>query len=324
MDFEPQHPLAPSQSVSRYVADGYSAYFPELSSGFSAAELLSVILAPRAAPAPVAHETLQQRLARETQRLRADLEASLPILAPPITEQRYLRYCGALWGFYAPLESKLRAVPGLEWLLVDLDRRWKAELLERDLTELGTVVPELALPVCKKLPCVTDLAQAFGAFYALELYTLGHRHIQRYLSHMLPSMTARASHYLSSYGADSEARWAALGQQIEAAVAADPAALDADVVVKAALDTLRAAGSWFRSSFAAEQHGSGARRVARASGTSGAPARASWSTELERALLRTWPQLGLSLPSWSELERTLLLLVPWSRLQTRSNPIRPE
>ena len=321
MDLEPQHPLAPSQSVSRYVADGYSAYFPDLISGFSAAELLSVILAPRVPRCPVGNESLRQRLARETQALQAELEASLPILAPPITEQRYLRYCGALWGFYAPLERKLRAVPGLEWVLVDLDRRWKAELLEKDLAELGMVVPELALPVCKKLPCVGDLAQAFGACYALELYTLGHRHIQRYLSHMLPSMTARASHYLGSYGADGEARWAALGEQIEAAVAADPVALDPDVVVKAALDTLRAARSWFRSSFSAEQHGPGKLRAASASS---APGRASWGAELERVLLRAWPQLGLSLPPWSELERTLLLLMPWTRLESRSHPVRPE
>jgi len=323
MELEPQRPLASSHSVSRYVVDGYSAYFPHLISGFAAAELLSALLAPRAAQSPSGKEPLRQRLARETQALQAELEASLPILEAP-TEQRYQRYCGVLWGFYAPLERKLRAVPGLEWLLVDLDRRWKAELLESDLAQLGTAVPELALPVCKKLPGVADLAQAFGVCYALELYTLGHRHIRRYLSHVLPSMTARASHYLSHYGADTEALWAALGEQIEAAVSADTAALDPDVVVKAALDTLRAARSWFRSSFAAEPPGLGRRRAARASGAPRTTARVAWGAELERVLRRGWPQRGSSLARWSELERTLLLFVPWTRSATRAQPVRPE
>jgi heme oxygenase len=304
MDLEPQHPLAPSQPVSRYVADAHSAYFPELLAGFSAAELLSVILAPRAEAEPGTRESLRQRLSRQTQALQAELELSLPILAPPITEQRYRRYCSALWGFYAPLERKLRAVPGLEWVLFDLDRRWKSELLERDLAQLGVALPELSLPVCKRLPATGDLAQAFGACYALELYTLEHRHIQRYLSHMLPSMTARASHYLGSYGADAVALWSALGEQIEAAVAADPSSLDPEVVVKAAQDTLRAARTWFRSAFAADDRPLRSRRTAAT--LVAPPARVSFAAGLERALLRTWPQLGLSLPPWSQLQRSLL------------------
>jgi heme oxygenase len=255
---------------------------------------------------------LLQRLTRETALPKAQLDASAAILAQPLTERRYQRYCAALWGFYAPLERKLRATPGLERALADLGRRWKAELLELDLAELGVSVPELALPTCKNLPQVSELARALGACYALELCTLEHRHIQRYLSHVMPSTTTRASRYLSSYGSQAAVLWATLGEQICAEFGCAPRAVQ-DAVVSGAVETLLAARAWFQHSFVAGDDALGA---GWAEATRPA-ARASWGAELERALLRTWPQLGLSLPPWSELERTLLLWAPWSRTGLR-------
>jgi len=70
-----------------------------------------------------------------------------------------------------------------------------------------------------------SLARALGACYALELCTLGHRHILRYLNHVMPSMTTRASRYLSSYGSETEALWASLGEQISAEFGSAPGVL---------------------------------------------------------------------------------------------------
>jgi len=287
-------------------------------SGLHTADLVAALLDPAGPPhlgTVSVPEPLLQRLARETERPRAQLEASLPILAPPITERRYLRYCAALWGFYAPLERKLRAVPGLERALADLGRRYKTELLELDLAELGVSIPELALPTCRKLPNVSELARALGACYALELCTLGHHHVQRYLSHVMPSMTSRASRYLSSYGSETDALWAALGEQLNAALGTAPAAVQ-DAALSGALETLFAARAWFQRSFPAREE----LLAVGAAGSARAAIRASWGAELERALLRTWPQLGLSLPPWSELERTLLLWVPWARSGWKQGP----
>jgi heme oxygenase (biliverdin-IX-beta and delta-forming) len=309
MDLGPVHSLARSPLRSS----------PLLSS-LHTADLVAALLdpdgprvVPRAAPAP-APEALLQRLTRETARAKAQLDQSSAIPAPAISERRYLRYCAAWWGFYAPLERQLRGVSGLDRALADLGRRWKTELLELDLAELGVGVPELALPTCKKLPNVSELPRALGACYALELCTLGHRHIQRYLSHVMPSMTSRASHYLSSYDSETEALWATLGEQMRAALGNASGAVQ-DAVVEGAVETLLLARAWFERSFAVADDLCGDRLAARAGAR--AAARASWGAELERALLRTWPQLGLSLPPWTELERTLLLWVPWGRAGLR-------
>jgi heme oxygenase len=278
-------------------------------SSFSAADLAFLKL-PGADGDRARGEALLQRLREETSASREELAACLPILSPPITERSYRSYCSALWGFYQPLERRLRATPGLERALADLSRRWKTELLELDLAELGVPIPELALAVCKEPAgnrrAGLDLSHALGALYALELYTLSFRHTQRYLSHVLPSMTERASHFLGCYGGETERLWDALCEQICAALR-EPS-VEPDAVVEGAVRTLRAAQVWFRQTFADDQLAAGD-RLGLSAPRKRVLSSARWAAELERALLRTWPQLGLTLPPWSELERNLPLWV---------------
>jgi heme oxygenase len=274
-------------------------------SSFSAADLAFLNL-PGADGDSARGEALLQRLREETSAPREELAACLPILSPPITERSYRSYCSALWGFYQPLERRLRATPGLERALSDVSRRWKTELLELDLAELGVPIPELALAVCKE-PAGNkrgslDLAHALGALYALELCTFSFRHTQRYLSHVLPSMTERASHFLGCYGGETERLWEALCAQICAALQAR--SVEPEAVVESAVGTLRAAQRWFRQTFA-DDHLAAGDRLGLSPSRKRAPSSARWAAELERALLRTWPQLGLTLPPWSELERNL-------------------
>ena len=285
-------------------------------SSFSAADLAFLNL-PGADGDVARGEALLQRLKEETRAPKEELEACLPILSPPITEHSYRSYCSALWGFYQPLERRLRTTPGLERAIEDLSRRWKTELLELDLAELGVPIPELALAVCKDSTGNRrgrfDLSHALGALYALELCTLSFRHTQRYLSHVLPSMTARASNFLGCYGGETESLWAALCAQICAALR--ELSVEADALVQGAVETLRAARAWFRQTFADPQLAAGD-RLGLSAPRKRAPSSARWAAELERAVLRTWPQLGLSLPPWSELERTLPLWVRRSRSDT--------
>jgi heme oxygenase len=304
MNFEPGVPHRARLSAALSSASNRAF------SSFSAADLAFLNL-PGACGERALGEALLQRLREETSALRQEVDASLPILSPPISELSYRSYCSALWGFYQPLERRLRATPGLERAIADVARRWKTELLELDLAELGVPIPELAVAVCKE-PAGNqrgslDLAHALGALYALELCTLSFRHTQRYLSHVLPSMTERASHFLGCYGAETECLWEALCAQICGAL--DARSVEPDAVVEGAVQTLRAAQAWFRQTFANHQLAAGDRLGLSAARKRG-PSSSRWAAELERALLRTWPQLGLTLPAWSELERNLPL---WGR-----------
>jgi heme oxygenase len=261
------------------------------------------------------NEALSQRVLRETSLLQSEVDGLLLLLARPATDQRYRAFCGALWGFHAPLEQRLRSVSALGQTLVELEQRSKTELLERDLAEMGTSVPELELPICKKLPALPDEAHALGACHVLEVCTLGYRHLQRYLSHMLPSLSARASHFLNCYGEHTEARWAAFAEQLRVAATRESRAVEPEAVVEGAVETLLAARHWFQSALAAQPLVAGEPRSV-SSVESKRASRLGWS-EIERAVLRAWPQLGLS--PWSQPERRGPPDAPWGIIERRNH-----
>jgi len=208
------------------------------------------------------------------------------MLSAPITEQRYQQYCRALWGFHAPLEQRVRELADSCCLLPDLERRFKLDLLTRDLAELGVAAPEVELPVCERLPAIDSPERALGALYVLERWTLGNRHMHRYLSHVLPSMTARASRFLTGYGADTQRMWAAFGEQLLA-----KEALDRDAVVDAAVEIFGVATAWFGHAFAqdgARQDGAGQQPRPRGGARRAALALPWWL--LEEALGRWAPR----------------------------------
>ena len=195
--------------------------------------------------APVSSESLLVHLKHETSASRRALEARATMLCAPITEQRYQQYCQALWGFHAPLEQSVRQLAGSCSLLPDLELRFKLGLLTRDLAELGIATPEVELPVCQKLPAIDSPERAFGALYVLERWTLGNRHMHRYLSHVLPSLMGRASRFLTGYGADTQRMWTSFGEHLLA-----KKALDRDAVVEAAVEIFGAGSVWFGHAFA--------------------------------------------------------------------------
>lgn len=257
------------------------------------------------------NELLSQRLLRETSQLQSELDSLLLLLARPATEQRYRAFCGALWGFHAPLEQRLRSVSGLGQALEDLEQRCKTELLELDLAEMGVSVPELELRSCKKLPALPDEAHALGACQVLEVCTLGYRHLRRYVSHMLPSLSARASHFLSCYDGQTEERWASFAEQLRLAASREERPIDPEAVLEGALETLLAARQWFQA--ALDEQPAASTPMLRTVEGKRTP-RLGWS-EIERALLRAWPQLGLS--PWSQPELSACPGAPWGRIERR-------
>jgi heme oxygenase len=235
------------------------------------------------------------------------------LLARPATEQRYRAFCGALWGFHAPVEQRLRRVGGLGQTLLELDQHSRTELLEQDLAQMGVTVPELELLPCKHLPALPDEAHALGACHVLEACTLGYRHLQRYLSHMLPSLSERASHFLNRHAERTEERCASFAQQLNAAAEREERPVDAEAVVEGAVQMLLAARQWFQQALGAQVAVAGEpRRLVLAE--SKRASRLAWS-EIERALLRAWPQLGLS--PWSQPELNATPDAPWGRIELR-------
>jgi heme oxygenase len=111
-----------------------------------------------------------------------------------------------LYGFYGPLEKKLRAVPGWEELGFHWAEREKTALLRDDLLALGASPAKIAeadgLP---DLPQFTTLAEACGGAYALEDATLDSA---QFLMAMKRSpIPAGARKFVTSYGNDLGNKW---------------------------------------------------------------------------------------------------------------------
>jgi len=153
----------------------------------------------RAATWP-AHQRLERRI---------DFRSRLASVAS------YRTHLESMWGFYAELEPRLRAVIYPKHL-ADYEQRLKLPLLERDLRSLGLADAALGqLPRCTLALQCADPAAAFGSAYVLEGATLGGRSL-------MPSVEARlgfsASHgaaFLASYGAAVGEMWRSFAGALE-------------------------------------------------------------------------------------------------------------
>lgn len=150
-----------------------------------------------------------------------------------------------LYGFHAPLESALRAVPDLSLAIEDANlRNHKGALLALDLISLGVARRDLVA-----LPRITvpslEVPEAIGWMYVVEALTLEGKELARQLAARMPNELACASAYFNCYGHEVRPRWRALGTAIEAyAHAAGPVA--ADRIVAAATDALVRLHRWLR------------------------------------------------------------------------------
>jgi len=110
-------------------------------------------------------------------------------------------------GYIAFLTAHARALPAVESALagkVDPPLRPRADLLRRDLAELGVTMPE---PLPFALP--DDAASAFGAAYVIEGSRLGGGMLARTVPDGLPLAYLSATHL--------PGEWRAFGQALDAA-----------------------------------------------------------------------------------------------------------
>lgn len=193
--------------------------------------------------APVVMSTMV-RLGRETGSLQRRIEHELELFGAGASWLDYRMYLVRMFGFHAPVERALGAVPDLEDVVVDAGlRNNKVALLAHDLVSLGVDRRDLVAMPRMVVPALDDLPEALGWMYVLEASTLDSRDLSRHLAQHLPAELASASAYLGCYGAEVHARWADFGEAL------DDYAMESghgDRIVAAATECLVRLHRWLR------------------------------------------------------------------------------
>lgn len=166
-----------------------------------------------------------EELRRATRDRHERIEARFEVARPGLTRTAYRDALGRLWGFYAPCEPRLEAIPGSAELGLDLPVRRKSPLLRRDLRLLGMAEAGVdALPVfpftAPTEPC--GIPELLGTLYVLEGATLGGRIIVGHLTRTLKIDAGSGAAFFASYGERVAARW----REFLAALTASTAAAD--------------------------------------------------------------------------------------------------
>ena len=150
--------------------------------------------------------SLLTRLRQETAQSHQALEDSICIEQRIQNVPLYRELLEKFYGYYAPLEVAIEAVPGWEMWNLNFSERRKRPSLVQDLKALGLDDAEIdALPVCTELPEVDTIAAGFGCAYVLEGSTLGGRHISAMLDRSEIPQNARS--FFKSYGSDVGLKW---------------------------------------------------------------------------------------------------------------------
>ena len=149
-----------------------------------------------------------KRLKQATSERHTALEGQLPLLDPCLSREDYHQLLGRFFGYYAPLETRLLALPWRNEIGFDYTDRHKTPRLEQDLIALGETPETLArLPRCQDLPEVASLSNLLGCLYIIEGATLGGQIITRHLQIHLGLTPETGAAFFNGYGAQTGAQW---------------------------------------------------------------------------------------------------------------------
>jgi heme oxygenase len=179
------------------------------------------------------------RLREQTRAEHAAIEQTLDILNSGMTLAAYRRILERFYGFYQPLERKLRGMAGVLAVGLELDRREKTALLGCDLSFLGRDPASLASS--DQLPAVDGAPEALGCLYCLEGATLGGQIISRHLRKHLSITPANGGGFFHGYGEQTGDMWKKFKIEL-GAVAMNPQ--EQARVVEAARTTFLTLGRW--------------------------------------------------------------------------------
>lgn len=142
------------------------------------------------------------------------LERRLNVKARFSSALGYRKHLEQMWGFCAPLESRIEEYIGAA--LEDFESRRKLPLLRRDLWVAGASPPTIdALPRAQPPPC-EETADALGCLYVIEGATLGGRTLLPMVTKSLGLTVGRGAEFLASYGERVEVMWRGFGVALDA------------------------------------------------------------------------------------------------------------
>lgn len=175
-----------------------------------------------------------------TRSLHREVERRIEPRLAWITRDSYAALLGAFYGYYAPLDARVRtAAAALELPFDVVDR---APLLERDLVALDAGVQAAGLPRCPWVPRVATAAELAGCLYVVEGASLGGQIIARLIETRLGLRDARS--FFIGEGAATAARWKTVLGWLEGASLASGAR---EAIVETARETFRTMGRWLDS-----------------------------------------------------------------------------
>ena len=155
---------------------------------------------------PIIELTVSERIRESTlEKHREAEEVLMSILRKIRTREDYNRILECFYGFFQPLQLQIRRYIHPQDL-PDIDERRTSDLLLCDLQSLGSGTE--TLPICHRLPRISNKVQAFGALYVLEGSTLGGRVISKMLAGGSSSyLFKHVLHFFNGYGDKTGSKW---------------------------------------------------------------------------------------------------------------------
>ncbi|MDB4963348.1 MAG: putative Heme oxygenase [Myxococcales bacterium] len=192
---------------------------------------------------PKALSPMLARLTLETKRHHAPIEELLldAIASPSVSSYRHL--LARLYGFDAPLASRLLSTTGLDASF--LVPRIRAAWIASDLLGLGLSRAEGAMLLRRhEIPAFSSGAQALGWLYVSERVTLRHDLIRAKIRSAIPEVLETAGDYLGSTQHRAQHGWAGLGAALDRAAYCEIAAQE---IIKGAHAAFESQHAWLAS-----------------------------------------------------------------------------
>lgn len=185
------------------------------------------------------------RLREATKPQHQQLEATVDVLNRVLDLAQYEKLLRDFYGFYAPVERRMRQLLATRDIGFDYEPRLKVPLLARDLAFVqGAAWSADAPEICHALPPLKTFAQGLGCLYVLEGATLGGQLIGRHLRQQLQLTAEAGAAFFNSYGAHVGAMWKAFGTM--ATEQAEQLGADEEIIASAQ-DTFTTFDEWLRS-----------------------------------------------------------------------------
>lgn len=188
---------------------------------------------------------IMERLKSETAHYHRQVEQNpyaKAIMDKTVTMDQYRAYLEKFYGFLKPLEDQAVELPFWKTTGLDMGVRGKADLLERDLKNLGMSQEQMKkIPRCTALPDISTPARLFGYLYVIEGSTNGGQMITKRLSQFLPIDADHGLQYFNAYGTETRTRWSEFMQLLQESIHTSE---DHDLIVYTASETFRLLDQW--------------------------------------------------------------------------------